>query len=172
MLVYQDLLTADELLDNSFPINKELVDGVLWEVEGKWVTKEPVKVDVAVNRPADKGDPDFSVHDEPKKVIDVVDTFQLQEKSVVTDDATLVDTVKKYVDNLTPKVSADRQAHIKKNFHAAIKYLSGKVKDRKLYVGESMKDECAPVFCYYKEGTTNPTFVYFADGQPKAELAD
>ncbi|KAM0045847.1 putative translationally controlled tumor protein [Helianthus debilis subsp. tardiflorus] len=34
MLVYQDLITGDELFSDSFPY-KELLNGILWEVEGK-----------------------------------------------------------------------------------------------------------------------------------------
>ncbi|KAL2608081.1 hypothetical protein R1flu_026654 [Riccia fluitans] len=160
MLVYQDLLTSDELVDDTFPINKEIANGALWEVEGKWVTKEPVKVpDVEVNRPS-------TVHDIPKKVIDIVDTFQLQEKKEITDENALVNVVKKYVDTLTPKVPAERQEHIKKNLDAELQYLVSKFKDydHKVFVGESTRDDCAPVLCYYKEGAVNPHFVYFADG--------
>jgi hypothetical protein len=31
------------------------------------------------------------------------------------------------------------------------------------FVGESMKDDSSTVFAYYKEGKTDPTFLYFAD---------
>lgn len=34
MLVYQDLLTGDELLSDSFPY-REIENGILWEVDGK-----------------------------------------------------------------------------------------------------------------------------------------
>jgi len=40
MLVYQDLLTGDELLSDSFPY-KEIENGVLWEVEGKVRPRSP-----------------------------------------------------------------------------------------------------------------------------------
>ncbi|WP_431522288.1 hypothetical protein, partial [Listeria monocytogenes] len=45
MLVYQDLLTGDELLSDSFPY-KEIENGILWEVEGKWVTVGAVDVNI------------------------------------------------------------------------------------------------------------------------------
>lgn len=32
------------------------------------------------------------------------------------------------------------------------------------FVGESMQDECATVFAYYKEGAADPTFLYFSHG--------
>lgn len=31
------------------------------------------------------------------------------------------------------------------------------------FVGESMKDDSTMVFAYYKEGQSNPTFLYFRD---------
>jgi len=31
------------------------------------------------------------------------------------------------------------------------------------FVGESMKDDGTMVFAYYKEGKTDPTFLYFGD---------
>ena len=30
-------------------------------------------------------------------------------------------------------------------------------------MGESMKDDSSLVFAYYKEGSSNPTFLYFGD---------
>ena len=32
------------------------------------------------------------------------------------------------------------------------------------FVGESMHDDGSLVFAYYKEGATDPTFIYFAHG--------
>lgn len=32
------------------------------------------------------------------------------------------------------------------------------------FVGESMHDDGGLVFAYYKDGATNPTFLYFAHG--------
>lgn len=32
------------------------------------------------------------------------------------------------------------------------------------FVGESMHDDGGLVFAYYKEGATDPTFIYFAHG--------
>ncbi len=31
------------------------------------------------------------------------------------------------------------------------------------FVGEAMKDDGTMVFAYYKEGSTDPTFLYFGD---------
>ncbi|CAM8899983.1 unnamed protein product [Rhodiola kirilowii] len=79
MLVYQDLLTRDELLSDSFPY-KELFNGVVWEVEGKWVVQGAVDVDIGANPSAEGGDDDEGVDDQTVKVVDIVDTFRLQEQ--------------------------------------------------------------------------------------------
>ncbi|WP_368856822.1 hypothetical protein [Neisseria meningitidis] len=44
----------------------------------------------------------------------------------------------------------------------ATKYLLSKLKDLQFFVGESMHDDGCLVFAYYKEGATDPTFLYFA----------
>ncbi|WP_285167028.1 hypothetical protein, partial [Mycobacterium tuberculosis] len=62
MLVYQDLLTGDELLSDSFPY-KEIENGVLWEVEGKWVVQGAVDVNIGANPSAEGADDDEGVDD-------------------------------------------------------------------------------------------------------------
>ncbi|PWA48048.1 Chain A, Malonyl-coa [Artemisia annua] len=57
MLVYQDLISGDELLSDSFPYT-EILDGILWEVEGKWVVQGAVDVNIGANPSAEGGDED------------------------------------------------------------------------------------------------------------------
>ncbi|KAG1326248.1 putative Translationally-controlled tumor protein [Cocos nucifera] len=77
MLVYQDLLTGDELLSDSF-LCKEIENGMLWEVEGKWVVQGAINVDIGANPSAEGGEEDEGVDDQAQKVVDIVDTFRLQ----------------------------------------------------------------------------------------------
>ena len=79
MLVYQDLISGDELLSDSFPY-KEIENGMLWEVEGKWVVQGAVDVDIGANPSAEGADEDEGVDDQAVKVVDIVDTFRLQEQ--------------------------------------------------------------------------------------------
>ncbi|KAL3697700.1 hypothetical protein R1sor_011776 [Riccia sorocarpa] len=168
MLVYQDLLSGDELLSDSFTY-KELENGVLWEVDGKWVTQGSVDVDIGANPSAEGGDEDEGVDDTAVKVVDVVDTFRLQEQPAF-DKKAFVGAIKKYIKNVTPLIPEDRQETFKKNIESAVKYLLSKFKDLQFFVGESMKDDSAIVFAYYKEGATNPTFIYIADGLKEVYL--
>ncbi|PPD67815.1 hypothetical protein GOBAR_DD35305 [Gossypium barbadense] len=128
MLVYQDLISSDELLSDSFPY-KEIENGMLWEVEGK--------------------------------VVDIVDTFRLQEQPPF-DKKQFVVFMKKFIKNLTPKLDAEKQESFKKNIEGATKFLLSKLKDLQFFIGESMHDDGCLVFAYYKDGAVDPTFLYFA----------
>lgn len=161
MIVYQDLLSGDELLSDSFPY-KELYNGVLWEVEGKWVVQGAVDVDIGANPSAEGGDEE-GVEDQAVKVVDIVDTFRLQEQPPF-DKKQFLGFIKRYIKNLATKLSEERQAEFKKNVEAAAKMLVSKLSDLQFFVGESMHDDGSMVFAYYKDGATDPTFLYFADG--------
>nr|ABR92336.1 putative translationally controlled tumor protein [Salvia miltiorrhiza] len=162
MLVYQDLLTGDELLSDSFPY-KEIENGALWEVEGKWVVTGAVDVDIGANPSAEGGGDDEGVDDQAVKVVDIVDTFRLQEQPPF-DKKQFIGYIKKYIKTLTPKLDAEKQDEFKKSIEGATKYLVSKIKDLQFFVGESMHDDSSLVFAYYKEGATDPTFLYFAHG--------
>ncbi|MCA2150976.1 translationally-controlled tumor protein, partial [Citrobacter portucalensis] len=104
-LVYQDLLTGDELLSDSFPY-KEIHNGVLWEVEGKWVVQGAVDVNIGANPSAEGADEDEGVDDQAVKVVDIVDTFRLQEQPAF-DKKQFVTYVKRYIKLLTPKLEGE-----------------------------------------------------------------
>eukprot|EP00250_Pteridium_aquilinum_P001863 c12070_g1_i1 orf=265-768(+) len=160
MLVYQDLLSGDELLSDSFPY-KEIHNGILWEVDGKWVVKGALDVDIGAN-PSAEGGEDEGVNDESVKVVDIIDTFRLQEQPPF-DKKTFVAYIKKYIKNLTEVVPEERKEEFKKGIEPAVKWLLTKLKDLQFFVGESMKDDASLVFAYYKDGATDPTFIYVAD---------
>ncbi|KZV54811.1 translationally-controlled tumor protein [Dorcoceras hygrometricum] len=161
MLVYQDKLSGDELLSDSFPY-KEIENGVIWEVEGKWVTLGAVDVDIGAN-PSAEGEEDEGVDDQAVKVVDIVDTFRIQEQPPF-DKKQFVAYIKKYIKLLTPKLEGDEQEVFKKNIEGATKFLLGKLKDLQFFVGESMHEDGTLVFAYYNDGATNPTFLYFGHG--------
>ncbi|CAL5208610.1 unnamed protein product [Lathyrus oleraceus] len=162
MLVYQDLLTGDELLSDSFPY-KEIENGLLWEVEGKWVVQGALDVNIGANPSAEGAADDEAVDDQAVKVVDIVDTFRLQEQPAF-DKKQFVTFMKRYIKLLTPKLEAEKQEIFKKHIEGATKFLLPKLKDLQFFVGESMHDDGSLVFAYYKDGATDPTFLYFAYG--------
>ncbi|XP_059437617.1 translationally-controlled tumor protein homolog [Corylus avellana] len=162
MLVYQDLLTGDELLSDSFPY-KEIENGILWEVEGKWVVQGAVDVNIGANPSAEGGDEDEGVDDQTVKVVDIVDTFRLQEQPTF-DKKQFVTYMKRYIKSLAAKLDPEQQVVFKKHIEGATKYLLSKLSDLQFFIGESLHEDCCLVFAYYKEGATDPTFIYLAHG--------
>ncbi|XP_020277302.1 translationally-controlled tumor protein homolog isoform X1 [Asparagus officinalis] len=160
MLVYQDLLTGDELLSDSFPY-KEIENGALWEVDGKWVVQGACEVDIGANPSAEGAGEDEGVDDQAVRVVDIVDTFRLQEQPPF-DKKQFVTWVKRYIKLLSSKLDGEKQEEFKKSIEGATKFLLGKLKDLQFFVGESMHDDCSLVFAYYKDGASDPTFLYFA----------
>ncbi|KAK4406686.1 Translationally-controlled tumor protein [Sesamum angolense] len=144
MLVYQDLISGDELLSDSFPY-KEIENGIIWKWQGR------------------RWGEDEGVDDQAVKVVDIVDTFRLQEQPAF-DKKQFVAYIKKYIKNLTPKLSPEKQELFKKNIEGATKFFLSKLKDLQFFVGESMHDDGTVVFAYYKDGATDPTFLYLAYG--------
>ena len=65
---------------------------------------------------------------------------------------------------MTPLLKGEQQEAFKSKIEGAVKFLLPKVKDLQFFVGESMADDSAMVFAYYKEGATDPTFLYIAPG--------
>ncbi|KAK2982301.1 hypothetical protein RJ640_014820, partial [Escallonia rubra] len=162
LMLFIHELPGDELLSDSFPY-KEIHNGVLWEVEGKWVVQGAVDVNIGANPSAEGGEEDEGVDDQTTKVVDIVDTFRLQEQPPF-DKKQFVAYIKKYIKLLTPKLEGESQEVFKKNIEAATKYLLSKLSDLQFFVGEGMHDDSSLVFAYYKDGATDPTFLYFAHG--------
>lgn len=163
MIVYTDLLSNDELLSDSFPC-KEIENGMLWEVKGKWVMQGALDVDIGANPSAEGGDDnDEGVNDQAIRVVDIVDTFRLQEQPPF-DKKQFLTYMKRYIKNLMPKLDAEKQEVFKKHIEGATKVLISMLKDLQFFVGESMQDDGAMVFAYYKDGAIDPTFLYLAYG--------
>ncbi|OVA02649.1 Translationally controlled tumor protein [Macleaya cordata] len=153
---------SDELLSDSFPY-KEIENGVLWEVEGKWVVQGAVDVNIGANPSAEGADEDEGVDDQTVKVVDIVDTFRLQEQPTFSK-AQFMTYMKRYAKLLAGKLEGDAKDEFMKNVGGATKFLVSKLADLQFFVGESMHDDGSLVFAYYKEGATDPTFLYFAHG--------
>ncbi|KAJ6770991.1 TRANSLATIONALLY CONTROLLED TUMOR PROTEIN-RELATED [Salix koriyanagi] len=153
MLVYQDLLSGDELLSDSFPY-REIENGMLWEVDGKWVVQGAVDVDIGAN-PSAEGGEDEGVDDQAVKVVDIVDTFRLQEQPPF-DKKQFLTQIKKFIKNLSEKLDDEQKEKFRKNIEGATKFLLSKIKDLQFFVGESMHDDGCLVFAYYKDGSADP----------------
>ncbi|KAL7259557.1 hypothetical protein ACSBR1_005446 [Camellia fascicularis] len=73
-----------------------------------WVVQGALNIDIGANASAEGGDGDEGVDDKAVKVVDIVDTFRLQEQPAF-DKKQFVAFVKKYIKSLTPKLESEKQ---------------------------------------------------------------
>ncbi|GAB2302783.1 hypothetical protein Dimus_036777, partial [Dionaea muscipula] len=103
----------------------------------QWVVQGVVDVDMGANPFAKGAEEDEGVNDQVAKVVDIVDTFRLQEQPPF-DKKQFMTFMKRYIKNLTPKLEPEKQEVYKKHIEAAVKYLLPKLSDLQFFVGESM----------------------------------
>lgn len=156
MIVYTDLLTGDEMISDTYDLN-EVEDGFFFEVEGNWATVGDVDVDIGANPSAEEADE--GTESTSRKVVDVVDSFRLVEQSG-HDKKSFMGYIKPWLGKVVEKLPEDQQGEFKTKAQPAIKYLIGKIKDLQFFTGESMDPDGTLAFAYYKEGASNPTFLF------------
>lgn len=89
-------------------------------------------MDIGANASAEGGE-DEGVDDSAEKVVDIVDTFRLQEQPSF-DKKGFVAFMKGWVQKITPLLDPSRATTFKAKLPDATKFLLGKVKDLQLYV--------------------------------------
>jgi Translationally controlled tumour protein len=97
-----------------------------------------------------------------KRVVDIVDAFRLQETS--WDKKGFMGYIKGYMKAVADKLPEERREKFMAEAPAAVKELLGRFSELQFFTGESMDLEGSMAYAYYKEGATEPTFLYFKDG--------
>lgn len=96
-----------------------------------------------------------------KKVVDIIDAFRLQETS--WDKKGFMGYIKGFMKKVAEKLPAERKDKFMAEAPAAVKMLLGKFDELQFFTGESSDLEATLVYAYYKEGSSDPTFLYFKD---------
>ncbi len=153
----------DELLSDSF--GKKEVDDVVYEVDCKLVTKGPIQVNTGANASAEGEDGDDGVDDQAETVIDVVDSFRLEQTSF--DKKSYISHIKAYMKEIKTKLAEnnpDRVAAFEQGAQAYVKKVVEKFGDFEFYTGDSMDPEAMVILLGYREDGTTPYLVYWKDG--------
>jgi hypothetical protein len=158
MIIFKDILNGDELLADSYPLN-EIEDGFFYEVEGKWQTLTMDDVDIGANPSAEGGDEDGPADDGGRKVVDLIESFRLQEQPAY-DKKQFMAYVKPWLAKVVEKLPADQKDEFKTKAQPALKFLLSKIKELQFFLGESLDPEGTMVYAYYKDGGASPTFLY------------
>jgi hypothetical protein len=111
-------------------------------------------------RPAEE--PEEELESSSKRVVDLVDAFRLNETS--WDKKGFMGYIKGYMKAVADKLSEERKEKFMAEAPAAVKELLGRFSELQFFTGESMDLEGSMVYAYYKEGSSEPTFLFFKDG--------
>ncbi|PKU66477.1 Translationally-controlled tumor protein like [Dendrobium catenatum] len=103
-------------------------------LQGKWVVQGAITVDIGSNPSADGADEGEVVDDQAIKVVDIVDTFHLQEQPAF-DKKQFVTFMKRYIKNQTAKSDVEKQNLFKKHIESATKFLLSKLDNLQFFVG-------------------------------------
>ncbi|KAF8951922.1 hypothetical protein BGZ52_009102 [Haplosporangium bisporale] len=177
MLLYQDILTGDELFSDAFPM--KVVGGVI-EIDCQLIqVKQGADVDIGANASAEEADE--VLEDGVNTVNNVVYSFRLQSSSF--DKKSYGVYLKGYMKAVKAKISEaaikdgkdskDVEAIVKAfetSATAEAKKILGAFKDYEFYIGESMNPDGAVMLLNYREDGVTPYFTVFKDGLKTIKL--
>ncbi|KAI8601629.1 translationally controlled tumor protein [Dissophora ornata] len=158
MLIYQDIITGDELFSDAFDV-KEV--GGVYEIECAMIQiKEGADVDIGANASAEEAEE--SLEDGVTIVNNVVYSFRLGSTSF--DKKGYTSYIKGYLKALKVAKKLEEEEEIKayeKDMTAEVKKILGSFKDFEFYTGESMNPDGAVMLLNYREDGVTPYFTVY-----------
>ncbi|KAG0297320.1 Ribosome associating protein [Dissophora globulifera] len=157
MLIYQDIITGDELFSDAFDV-KEV--GGVYEIECAMITvKAGADVDIGANASAEEATEELE--DGAEVVNNVVYSFRLQSTSF--DKKGYTTYIKGYLKALKAAkgLEGDEAKAYEAEMTTEVKKVLGGFKDYEFYTGESMNPDGAIMLLNYREDGTTPFFTVF-----------
>jgi len=168
MLLYEDIITGDEIVSDAFPI--KLIDDIVYEVDSQLITiKVGADVDIGAN-PSAEGT-DEALEEGAKQVNNVVHSFRLQPTSF--DKKTYLTYLKGYMKAVKTKLGEtkpDRVEAFEKGAQAYAKKIVSNFKDYEFYTSESMNPDGMVALLNYREDGVTPYFTLWKDGLKEVKL--
>jgi hypothetical protein len=168
MLLYEDILTGDEMFSDAFPM--KLVDDVVYEVDCQLVAhKQGADVDIGANPSAEEAEE--SSADDVIQVNNVVHSFRLQ--STAFDKKSYLTYLKGYMKAVKAKLQEKKPERVEafeKNAAAFAKKIVANFKDYEFYTGGSMNPDGMVALLNYREDGTTPYLTFWKDGVNEVKL--
>lgn len=165
MLLYEDILTGDEMFSDAFPI--KTVDDIVFEVDCQLITvKAGADVDIGANPSAE--DQEDALEDGATQVNNVVHSFRLQ--STAFDKKSYLTYLKAYMKAVKAKLDEDRVGAFEKDASAFAKKIVANFKDYEFYTGESQNVDGMVALLNYREDGITPYFTFWKDGLKVVKL--
>ncbi|KAF8076446.1 translationally controlled tumor-associated [Lyophyllum atratum] len=169
MLLYEDIITGDEMFSDAFPL-KTVKAGdvdVAYEVDCQLVTVKPgADIDIGANPSAE--DADEALEDGATQVNNVVHSFRLQ--STQFDKKSYLTYLKAYMKSVKAKLPEDRVPAFEKGAQDLAKKIVANFKDFEFYSGESMNPDGMVALLNYREDGITPYFTFWKDGLKEVKL--
>ncbi|KAI0796375.1 translationally-controlled tumor protein [Irpex lacteus] len=167
MLLYEDVISGDEMFSDAFPIKE--VDGVAFEVDCAMVTIKDGDVDIGANPSAEEAEE--SLEEGAQQVNNVVHSFRLQPTSF--DKKSYLTYLKGYMKEVKTKLQESSPGEVEafeKGAQAFAKKIVGGFKDYEFYTGESMNPEGMVALLNYREDGVTPFFTFWKHGLKTVKL--
>ncbi|KAG0002162.1 hypothetical protein BGZ79_003484 [Entomortierella chlamydospora] len=168
MIIYQDIITGDELFSDAFPI-KEV--GGVYEIDCAMITIKEGDVDIGANASAEEAEE--ALEDGAVVVNNVIHSFRLQSTSFDKKGYTVY--IKGYLKALKAAKNLTVEEEIKafeSEMTTEVKKILGGFKDYEFYTGESMNPEGAIMLLNYREDGTTPYFTVFKHAVKTMKVVD
>ncbi|KAG7449157.1 translationally controlled tumor-associated [Guyanagaster necrorhizus] len=168
MLLYEDVISGDEMFSDAFPLKP--VDDIVFEVDCQTITiKAGADVDIGANPSAEEQDD--AVEDGATQVNNVVHSFRLQ--STAFDKKSYLSYLKGYMKSIKTKLAEtnpDRVEAFEKGAQAYAKKIVANFKDFEFYTGETMNADGMVALLNYREDGVTPYFTFWKDGLKEVKL--
>jgi len=165
MLLYEDILSGDELFSDAFPVKE--VDNIVYEVDCQMiVVKAGADIDIGANPSAE--DQEEALEDGAAQVNNVIHSFRLQSTSF--DKKSYLTYLKAYMKAVKEKLDPANVAAFEKGAAAYAKKIVANFKDFEFYTGESMNPDGMVALLNYREDGVTPYFTFWKDGAKQVKL--
>jgi len=167
MLIFKDIFTGDEMFCDSYKY--QLVDEVVYEVYGKYVTRKQDGVTLDGANPSAE-EADEGTDEACESGIDIILNQRLQEAACFGDKKIYMQYIKDYMKNVVAKLQETDPSQVdifKTKMNEAMKKILGKFKDLAFYTGESMDSVTGMVaLLEYRDvdGEEVPIMLFFKHG--------
>ncbi|EKM59974.1 uncharacterized protein PHACADRAFT_250798 [Phanerochaete carnosa HHB-10118-sp] len=169
MLLYEDILTGDEMFSDAFPVKE--VDGVAYEVDCVMVSvKAGADVDIGANPSAEENE-DGPLEEGAQTVNNVVHSFRLQ--ATTFDKKSYLAYLKGYMKAVKAKLQETKPEQVAEFEQAAqnfAKKIVGDFKNFEFFTGESMNPDGMVALLNYRADGVTPYFTFWKHGLKQVKL--
>ena len=164
MKVYQDIVSCEEIISDSFKFQKFFKDTIV-KCKSEKVDINGAPIDIGAGNAFGGAGEDEQAADMGDTVNNVLDAFKYQETSFDLKAYSLyikgfMKRVKTYLEEHNPDRVADFMAGAREAFN----WIKTNFDEFQFYLPESYDTENTIILAYYEEGDVTPTFVYWLDG--------